>query len=179
MKIGEAGKVYSAQMNQLWNRKIELMKQKEENEKTQNHEANKGVILELSAVEEKYEKAQKFMEAFSTYKTALHNSEVAKQQSEALKDWGEDMAKCMEIARRIANGDRVPATDEKKLLEYSAELYMSAKNAAMLNAGKSDKEHKSLWEDEEETPQENQDIFETVDNMECAMEMPEDVALTE
>lgn len=179
MKIGEAQKVYSNHLNELWNKKTELLKQKKENEKKQNHEANKGVILELSGVEEQYDKAKKLMEDFMTYKTALYNAEVTKQQGEAMKDLGEDMAKCMEIARRISNGDRVPAYDEQKLLEYSYELYMAAKNAAMLNAGKSDKEHDSLWADEEDKPQQTPDAFETVDNMECGLAMPEDIGMAE
>lgn len=172
MKIGEAQKVYSAQLNRLWNRKTELLKQQKENEKNQNHEANEGVILELSNVEKQYEKARKFMDDFMTYKMALHNSEVTKQQGEAIEDAGQEMAKCLEIARRISKGEKVPPQDEKKLLEFDFKLYMSAKNMAIMN--KSDKEHDSLWKDEEEKVAEPP-ISETVDNRECAMEMPEEL----
>lgn len=56
----------------------------------------------------------------------------------------------MEIARRIARGDKVPLKDEKKLMEYSSELYQMAKMSAMINEGKKHKKHKSLFEDEED-----------------------------
>ena len=61
----------------------------------------------------------------------------------------EDMAKLMEIARRIARGDKVPAKDERKLMEFNSELYQAAKAAAMLHANKKHKEHKSMFDEEE------------------------------
>ena len=179
MKIGEAQKVYSTRLNELWNRKRELLKQQKENEKKQNHEANQGVILELSKVDEQYKQMQDFMDQFSLYRMTLENMETAKKQGEAVKNAADDMAKCLEIARRISNGDRVPAYDEKKLMDYSFELYMAAKNTAMMNAGKKHKDHDSLWEDEEDEGQEdNRTSSEIVSDMECAMEMP-DVSVSE
>ena len=72
--------------------------------------------------------------------------EASKNNSKAY----EDMAKLLEIARRISSGDKVPYKDEKKLLEFSPELYQAAKVAAILHANKKPKEHKSMFEDEEE-----------------------------
>lgn len=62
----------------------------------------------------------------------------------------EDMAKIMEIARRISMGDKVPSKDEKKLMEFNPKLYQAAKAAAMLHAGEKQRKHKSLFEEEEE-----------------------------
>lgn len=175
MKIGEAQKLYSARLNQLWSRKTELIKQQKENEKSGNTAENQGVILELSMVEEQYDKAKAFMEKFMAYKTGLYNGEAARQQGEAMEESANEMAKCMEIARRISKGEKVPAYDEKKLLEYNYQLYMSAKNMAIMS--KSDKKHKSLWEDEEEkAPGENRSPMEIVDDRECAMEMPSEIS---
>ena len=56
-----------------------------------------------------------------------------------------DLGKIMEIARRIARGDSVPPRDEKKLMEYSVELYQMAKSAAMLSRRKKHKKHKRHW----------------------------------
>lgn len=176
MKISEARQAYSAQLGRLRERKTELLKQKKENEKAQNHEANKGVILELSQVEEQYDAARKFMEKFSAYEMALHNMEVAKQQGEAMAKHGDDMAKCLEIARRIGKGDRVPAYDEKKLMDYSFELYMAAKNMALMNQNKKHKDHDSLWKEEEESTGDNKSAAEIVGDMECTMEMPADIS---
>ncbi|MBO5293608.1 MAG: hypothetical protein J6B10_10560 [Lachnospiraceae bacterium] len=77
------------------------------------------------------------------------NAAVAKQQADAYEKMAEDEARIMEIARRIAAGDKVPASDEKKLMEYSSELYQMAKNAAMLNRNKERREYDSLFEEEE------------------------------
>lgn len=79
--------------------------------------------------------------------------EMYQQQAESAKKAGEgmrDLAKLLEIARRISRGDKVPASDEKKLMEYSSDLYQAAKSAAMLNANKKRKKHKSMFGDEEE-----------------------------
>lgn len=76
------------------------------------------------------------------------------EQAEAAKKAGEsfeDMARIMEIARRIANGDHVPAKDEQKLMEFSDELYQAAKAAAIVNADKKHKDYDSLYDDEEES----------------------------
>lgn len=77
-----------------------------------------------------------------TYQEQIENSDKV---AEAQKD----MAKMVEIARRIANGDKVPAKDEKKLMEFSFELYQSAKSAAAVCDNKDPKEYESLFDDEE------------------------------
>ena len=63
----------------------------------------------------------------------------------AMEEYSEDMIKIMEVARRIMKGAKVPASDEKKLMEYSMELYMAAKNMAVLNENKKKEEYDSLW----------------------------------
>ena len=42
------------------------------------------------------------------------------------------MAKIMEVARRIMRGAIVPASDEKKLMEYSEEIYQTAKSVGAM-----------------------------------------------
>ena len=61
------------------------------------------------------------------------NAEVSRQQSDVMQEKSDDMAKIMEVARRIGKGAKVPASDEKKLMDYSMEVYLAAKNLAMLN----------------------------------------------
>lgn len=61
----------------------------------------------------------------------------------------DDYGKVLKIARRIAKGDKVPAYDEKKLMEYSMDLYQMAKASAMLHANEKHKKHKSLYKDED------------------------------
>ena len=114
-----------------------------------------GVSIDLSeeALEALREAREKFYadrDAETERYVAEFNSYVAKQQSEAGQDMAEDMAKAMTTARRIANGDIVPMTDERKLLEYDEELYRMAKMSAMLHQMEEHRKHKSLYEDEED-----------------------------
>ncbi len=79
--------------------------------------------------------------------------DMYRQQLEASKeneDAAMDLAKIMEIARRISNGHKVPASDEKKLLEHNFKLYMAAKNAAVLNAQKKRKKYKALFDEDKD-----------------------------
>lgn len=72
------------------------------------------------------------------------------EASKEAEDTTPDLAKILEIARRISNGDKVPVSDEKKLMEYSSEMYQMAKAAAVVNANKKHKEYQSLFKDENE-----------------------------
>ena len=94
-------------------------------------EEKKGFTVEISEkLKEMYEK----------------QAESAKKAAEGM----EDLAKLMEIARRISKGDHVPPNDEKKLAEYDSDLYQMAKAAAALHAKEKHKKHDSLFEEEEE-----------------------------
>lgn len=106
-----------------------LKKQKDEQEKT---EEKTKENIQLQFLEE--------------YRKQLESSKKSSKHFQ-------DLAKILEIARRIAHGDKVPATDEKKLMEFSSDLYQAAKSAAMLNADKKHKKYKSLFEEEEESKQ--------------------------
>ncbi|MBQ4521401.1 MAG: hypothetical protein IJA10_00405 [Lachnospiraceae bacterium] len=174
MKIREARQLYIQQQNTLSEQKRILEKKLEDKESKMSDE-ERGVILELSnQMEEAYGRNQGVLESLILQENLIHNMEVSKQQGEATKEAVDDMAKCMEIARRISKGDRVPAYDEKKLLEYSFELYMSAKNAAMLHTEKSKESHKSLWEEEEENSgTETASIEEKIANTEVSVAAPE------
>ena len=80
--------------------------------------------------------------------------EMYKQQAEAADKNSkafDDVAKAMEIARRIARGDVVPLKDEKKLIEFSADLYQVAKASAAINANKKHKKYDSLYDEEDDS----------------------------
>ncbi len=171
MKIGEARQIYSGQIKAYQQQKVALSKQKQELEKkinaTENGKelfAKEAAVLELTynAVSEKQAEYQNYMDKLMMQWTAQANAEASKQQGEAMEDYVEDMGKIMEVARRLMKGDIVPATDEKKLMEYSMELYQSAKSIGAMKKLEERKEHDSLWEDEEE-PTENPDPMEVAD----------------
>ena len=165
MKIGEARKIYSAQLKEFQEQKLSLAKQKKELERKmgifpdrKEEYANEAATLELSynAVSQKYEEYRNFLDKLMQQHMLLYSAEASKQQGDAMEEHTEDLIKIMEVARRIGRGDKVPAYDEQKLMEYSMELYMAAKNMAMLSElqDKDKEKHKSLWNDDEEKPNE-------------------------
>lgn len=190
MKIGEAQKAYREQLGILRGQKIDYVKQREENrkkmEEAQKKSLEQGVTFELSEaylqrekeLQEKIDELsgqiknnEKTLDDLIEQEVGIFNSVVAEQQGDAMKEYGEEMAKCLEIARRISRGDRVPAQDEKKLMDFNMEIYQMAKEMAAMNMDKKHKEWDSLWGDEEE--KEYEDPFEASQNAETNVEMPE------
>lgn len=189
MKIGEARQIYSAQIKEFHQQKLSLAKQKKDLEHRMSilpdgkeQYANEAATLELSynAVSEKYDEYRNFMEQIMEQHMLLFNAEATKQQGEAMKEYALDQAKIMEVARRIGRGDIVPASDEQKLMEFSMELYMSAKNMAMLSElrDKDKEKYDSLWDDDEEKPG-NPDPMDVANNGALQGEAPEIVSVAE
>lgn len=180
MKIGEAQKIYSVKLNRLRSQKQAFLKQQKEiEEKKINPEKDGGVILEWSDAKQKeLDEMQKFMDSLMTVKNSLQNMESTKQQTKAMEEAAEDFSKCIETARRISKGDRVPPYDEKKLMEFSFEMYLSAKNAAMINRDKSNKKRDSLWEEEEDSGQIDPGMDGYVDDMELSIQPPEEASVS-
>lgn len=159
MKVSDAKKIYGAQLDDLWNQKLQLLNQKKQLEKKKSAVPNGNTLFEeeaatlelsLAAVTKKYEENREFMDKVSEIYTAAFNAEATRQQSDAMEEYTEDMVKIMEVARRIADGGIVPSADEKKLMDYSMEMYMAAKNMALLNELEEKEEYESLWGEEEE-----------------------------
>ena len=68
--------------------------------------------------------------------------EEAMEQAEAQKMETKHLGAILTIFRRISRGDKVPAKDEKALMEYDMKLYMAAKNIARLVKRKKIKKYK-------------------------------------
>lgn len=181
MKIGEAQNTYSKQIlayngavNELRTKKQQLNEKINRTENGAVIYKNEAAVLELQydAVDKKRQEYQNYMDKLLEQKTAVWNMQAANQQADAMAETAKEQSKVMEVARRIMHGDKVPAKDEKKLMEFDYKLYSMAKNAAaMLKLQKDRKEHKSLWEDEE--PRENVDVEEATDNTEAFADGPE------
>ena len=180
MKISEARKLFNTQIKEYREQQTVLSKQKEELEKKIKSEkdgnivyANEAATLELTirAVEEKKNEYQKYMDKIMEKWTAIANMEATKQQGEAMEEYAVDMGKIMEVARRIMQGGIVPPTDEKKLMEYSMELYQAAKNIGAMMKQKEREEYDSLWKDEEEKPVQ-EDPMEVADRAEAPSGTP-------
>lgn len=184
MKIGEARQLYSTQIRTYQEQKLIFAKQKQELEKkmetTQDGHiiyANEAATLELTIEEldKKQDEYQQYMDKLLEQWSAKANALSAEQQGDAMKEQVEDLGKIMEVARRLMNGGVVPATDEKKLMDYSMELYQAAKNIGALAKKEKREEYDSLWEDEEEKVYD--DPIETADNTEAFAEGPEIVSV--
>ncbi len=187
MKIGEARQIYSTQLHNYWEQKLSLAKKKKELEAKSAANPNgkevlsgEKVTLELSyhAVSQKCDEYQDFMDQLMYIRSGYYNAQVSKQQGDLMSEQVQDVAKLMEVARRISKGGRVPVTDEQKLMEYSMVLYMSAKNMAMMNERKHNEEYDSLWEDKKDTKQ-GPDPNEIADNEELTLEAPKVVDVAE
>ena len=187
MIIKEARQAYGAQIRSYHEQQVALNKQKKELENKinttpdgKNVYANEAAVLELSiqAVNEKQDEYRAYMEKVTEQWAAVANMEVAKQQGEAMEEYAIDMGKIMEVARRLMKGAIVPATDEKKLMDYSMELYQAAKNMGALAKQREKEEYDSLWEDEE-APEEVEDPMEVADNATVFSDGPEIVEVSE
>ena len=180
MKIGEAKPIYYANRKKLVDQMRSLSKQKEEADKKykltgESAFSEQAATLEISldATKQAFEENQKVIDSLMEQWANISNMESSKQQGEAMKEIAADMGKIMTVFRRLAHGDTVPQTDEKKLMEYDDKMYQMAKNMQMLaqQMEKERKKHKSLWEDEEkEAPD---DPTEIADNTEYAGELPD------
>lgn len=170
MKIGEARQLYTAKINELNARRDYLYEQKkalEEGKIVMSDDEISSLGKAIDRVELSRDNAYKAMEGINTQRSLLYNAESNKRAGETAAKKADDYSKCLEVARRIARGDKVPPKDEKKLLEFSSEMYQMAKTMASAAHNEKSKKHKSLWKDEDENAAEKS-VDEVVDNMECS-----------
>lgn len=187
MNIKEVRQVYGTQIRSYHEQQIALNKKKEELDRKinttpdgKNVYANEAAVLELSirAVNEKQDEYRDYMEKLTEQWVAVANMEVAKQQGETMEEYAIDMGKIMEVARRLMKGAIVPAIDEKKLMEYSMELYQAAKNMGALAKQKEKEEYDSLWTEKKEA-EDVPDPIELADNTEIFADGPAVVEVSE
>lgn len=172
MKLGQAQKIANTQLDWLRQRKHELTQLLKDGPAAGGGSFDRVELSKaLSAVEEEYEQTSAIAQQLSAWNTNIQNAEIARQQGEAIAEEAENLMKILEVFRRIAKGDHVPPADEKKLMEYSTEMYMAAKNMALMNRNAEAEDHDSLWE-EEGPEQEPVDPAELADNTEVGNPVP-------
>ena len=180
MKIGEAQGIYRAQVRAYQEQKSAIAKKLEETrsrmESTPGGESQYGeeaatLELTLEALNDKQKEYQDYLDQLADQYCAYWNATVAEQQKDAAKEYGIEMGKLMEVARRIMKGAIVPAADEKKLMEYSNELYQTAKSIGAMAQQEKREKYDSLWEDEEK--KEYDDPQEVAENAEAGGSGPE------
>lgn len=182
MKISEARQLYSSQIKVYHEQQTILYKQKQELEQKinttpdgKNIYANEAATLELTikAVDDKQNEYKDYMEKLLEQWSSTANMISSKQQGEAMEESMADMGKILEVARRIMKGGIVPPSDEKKLMDFSMELYQAAKNMGAM--AKKREEYDSLWEEKKE--EQIEDPIETADNTEVFSQGPEIVSV--
>lgn len=186
MKIGEAQQLYREQVQAYQAQKVAVSKQLQDVRSRMEHSADKqeqygseAAVLELSleALNAKQTEYQDYLNELAEQYCAYWNATVADQQADAAKEYAIDMGKILEVARRIMKGGIVPASDEKKLMEFDFELYQVAKNVGAMARREKREKYKSLWEDEEE--KEYDDPQEVAENAEAGSSGPAIVDVAE
>lgn len=181
MKISEAKQLYSTQIRAYQEQQTILSKQKKALEEKMNSVsdgeslfAKEAATLELTlnAVIEKKKEYQDYMSDLNQKWMAISQMVSSKQQNDVAQEYVEDLGKIMEVARRLMKGDIVPPNDEKKLMEYSMEMYQAAKNMGALARQEEREKHKSLW-DEEKEKKVYDDPMEVADNAQAIGGAPE------
>ncbi len=148
MWIADAGKVrelndmINVQKREVTLEEMEYLKANQDKVEKDINNSRTGISLDISQ-----QAKEMYQRQFERLK------ETTKKQEEGFSELG----KILEIARRISRGDKVPPTDEKKLIEYSSELYQTSKAAAALHKNEKQKEHDALFDEEE-----NRDLNEKI-----------------
>lgn len=173
MRLVEARQAINQQMDILDSRRRKIHQLLEQHDITGGNKADRlELSKELDTLDKAYEETFQARERINEISMAIHNAEVSRQQAEAEANANEELMKCLEIFRRIANGDRVPASDEQKLMNYDSTMYMTAKSMSVIHINEKHKEHDSLWT-EEESSEESTDPRELAENAEVSLSMPE------
>ena len=180
MKIKDAEQTYRTQVQSYQTQKTAIAKKQNELKKKVETSAdgstlfgNEAAVLQLTydALDKKQNEYANYLDQLSEQRFAIEELENTKQQGKAAEKAGKDLAKIMEVARRIMKGAKVPGSDERKLMEFDSKLYQMAKSIGAMAKQRKRKEYKSLWEDEEK--QETQDPSEVADEAEAAGAGPE------
>lgn len=175
MIIKEAQQIYREQLSNYWEQKALIQeRQKKLQEQMKIDPVNKigfedeaaKLDLTYASLEEQEEKYKDYLASVNEQWAAQMNMVSTKQQGEAMEEYTKDMAKIMEVARRLMKGAIVPGSDEKKLMEFDPDLYMMAKNVGSLTRMREREKYASLWEDEEK--KEYEDPKEVADNATAA-----------
>lgn len=190
MKIIEARQQYREQVHSYRKEKSALKKQLEDvrkklqhlpgDKETQEKYQSEAATLELTldALDEKESEYQEYLEQLTERYCAYWNATVAKQQQDAAEEYAADVGKIMEVARRIMKGAIVPASDEKKLMEFSQDMYQVAKNIGAMAKREKKEKYDSLWEEDKEQ-KEYDDPQEVAENASAGPAGPEIVDVSD
>mgnify|MGYP000267264995 CR=1 FL=1 len=133
-----------------------IKKKWKRHERTNDEEwIQKAAELELSYKEatDDFDKYENVLNSLREQWCAAANTENDKALADPETGLGATIGKIMTTIARMCAGDKVPYTDEKKVMEYDDKMYARAKQAQMIMASmkKKQKEYDSLWDKEGES----------------------------
>ena len=157
MKLKDAMPIYREYRQRLVNQTRDLVKQRDTaiakleatGDVTWSKEA---ATLELSieATKKEFEENQKILDGLTEQWCAAANAENARALADPETGMAATLSKIMTTVARMCAGDKVPYSDEKKVMEYDSDLYGKAKQAQIMMAAMKEKqkEYESLWKEE-------------------------------
>lgn len=157
MKLGEAIPKYQAYRNQLLDEKSALFRQLTALQEKADCTGDQSTAEEAAELQLAYDEKNTLFETYNGIVEQLReqwcnaaNAESAKALADPENGLAATLGKIMTTVARMCAGDKVPYTDEKKVMEYDSDMYLSAKQAQMAMAAlkKRQKEYDSLWEEE-------------------------------
>ena len=179
MKLKEAIPMYQGYRQRLVDQTRALVKQRDAAQKKFEATGDKAweeqaASLQLSVLEsnEEFNKNQEVLDGLVEQHALAWNSEVNRALADPETGMAATLGKIMTTIARMCAGDKVPYSDEKKVMEYDDELYARVKQAQMTMAAmkKKQKEYDSLWDDEEGGEYDPEGV---ADNTEAAGDLPE------
>lgn len=136
-------------------------------------EAAASLQLSLDETDKKFKANQEVLDSLIEQYTNAWNAEVARQQSDPKTGVAAEMGKIMTTIARMCAGDKVPMSDEKRVMEFDHDMYAKAKMAQTTMAAMKErqKDYDTLWDDDDEGGE--YDPEKAADNTEAAGELPE------
>lgn len=127
----------------------------------------------IDETQDLFDQNQQVLDGLTDQYCNVMNEVTARQQADAVADIGVEYGRIMLTISRMCAGDRVPAGDERKVMDFDPKVYTMAKNlqAIMAAQKKKQKDYESAWDDdgEEEEPA---DPIEKADSTEAQGELP-------
>lgn len=179
MKLQEAMPIYRGYRQRLIDQTKSLVQRRDEakekfkatGDKSWSDEAA-SLQLSIDATKKNFDDNQKILDGLTTQWCNAANAESAKAMADPETGIAATMGKIMTTVARMCAGDKVPYSDEKKVMEYDKDLYASAKQAQTMMAAmkKRIKEYDSLWDEEEGGTYDPEGV---ADNTEAQGDLPE------
>ena len=96
------------------------------------------------------EKIRKLAEKSYELDVAIYNAQLAQENGDEMAEYIKNIGKYIEIAMRLSKGAKVPYQDEKALMEFNRDMYLTAVQAGAMAKNKSDEEYDSVFDEEDD-----------------------------